>query len=430
MHKLAALFLWALIRRAVAEDSRLGRAEVELPLENVTKFAFGSCNQGSSPQPLWKHIEAEKPGFFLWLGDAVYGDNRVLPLIWRPNTIEAVREKYAEQARHPEYSKFLASGTKVLGIWDDHDYGLNDGGRDYKDAPLVQQIFLDFLKEPADSVRRQRNGLYTSYLIHSSHGKTIKLILLDVRSQLDRATADVLGAEQWQWLEAQLQAGAAGEADMMIVTSGMQVISDTPTVDRMERHLKSRTRLLDLIGSYPKVVLLSGDVHYAEVNCWKSEQSNRHAVHELTSSGMTHTCLNWGIPPLDKLCHLTLELVLQSKYRVSPQLLKKNFGTLEFDWQDEKGKVTFNAHSADGVEFSYPVTVSELSSTVAKCPPVVSKPQPVHVFWFCFAGLFTGVFVTAYMLLHLFKSLLRATSSMIRGSPSSGTSKKVQKKRQ
>ena len=29
-------------------------------------------------------------------------------------------------------------------------------------------------------------------------------------------------------------------------------------------------------------------------------------------------------------------LVLQSKYRVSPQLLKKNFGTLEFDWQDEK----------------------------------------------------------------------------------------------
>ena len=35
-----------------------------------------------------------------------------------------------------------------------------------------------------------------------------------------------------------------------------------------------------------------------------------------------------------------------------------------------------------------------------------------------------------YRLLHLFKSLLRATSSMIRGSPSSGTSKKVQKKRQ
>ena len=51
----------------------------------------------------------------------------------------------------------------------------------------------------------------------------VQLILLDVRSQLDRATADVLGAEQWQWLEAQLQAGAAGEADMMIVTSGMQV---------------------------------------------------------------------------------------------------------------------------------------------------------------------------------------------------------------
>ena len=30
------------------------------------------CSQGSSPQPLWKHIEAEKPGFFLWLGDGEY----------------------------------------------------------------------------------------------------------------------------------------------------------------------------------------------------------------------------------------------------------------------------------------------------------------------------------------------------------------------
>ena len=28
----------------------------------------------------------------------------------------------------PDYQSFLRRRTKVIGVWDDHDYGVNDGG--------------------------------------------------------------------------------------------------------------------------------------------------------------------------------------------------------------------------------------------------------------------------------------------------------------
>lgn len=88
----------------------------------------------------------------------------------------------------------------VLGVWDDHDYGLNNGGKEFQDkersqvclrepacarVPLAlntlnstshvlplshslscaQDIFLNFLEEPADSPRRAHPGIYASYLL-------------------------------------------------------------------------------------------------------------------------------------------------------------------------------------------------------------------------------------------------------------------------
>jgi len=52
----------------------------------------------------------------------------------------------------------LKSEVEIYGIWDDHDYGKDnsDGTFLYKDLSRV--IFLDFLDEPDDSIRRHRKG--------------------------------------------------------------------------------------------------------------------------------------------------------------------------------------------------------------------------------------------------------------------------------
>lgn len=42
----------------------------------------------------------------------------------------------------------------VVGIWDDHDYGLNNAGKEFPDRDRNREHFLNFLGEPSDSDRR------------------------------------------------------------------------------------------------------------------------------------------------------------------------------------------------------------------------------------------------------------------------------------
>ena len=43
---------------------------------------------------------------------------------------------------------------RIVGVWDDHDYGSNDAGRELLERERNREIFLDFLDEPVDSDRR------------------------------------------------------------------------------------------------------------------------------------------------------------------------------------------------------------------------------------------------------------------------------------
>ena len=48
------------------------------------------------------------------------------------------------------YSKL----SRVIGVWDDHDFGTNDGDRHFKFQKRNRKAFLDFIDEPADTERR------------------------------------------------------------------------------------------------------------------------------------------------------------------------------------------------------------------------------------------------------------------------------------
>ena len=55
------------------------------------------------------------------------------------------------------------------------------------------QVFLDFVDEPLDSVRRLREGIYASYT-YGSGDRVVKVVLLDVRSHdVKGSDCDVLG---------------------------------------------------------------------------------------------------------------------------------------------------------------------------------------------------------------------------------------------
>ncbi|XP_065837510.1 uncharacterized protein [Oscarella lobularis] len=338
-------------------------SDIILPEIELTKLAFGSCNMHDRPQPMWSRIREQKPEIFVWLGDAIYGDTRVFPFVWRPSPLPVLKEKYRLQKSQPEYKKFVEdANVLVLGVWDDHDYNLNDGGRDYEDKKEVQQMFLDFVDEDRESIRRRRDGLYASYLIGPKE-RRVKLLLLDVRSQLDRRNGDVLGDDQWSWLETELvdDEGAA----LVVVGSGMPVLSDMSTIDSWNRYGESRQRLLRLLTKHPKTLLLSGDVHFAEASCLNATEG--HPLYELTSSGLTHNCFISLLP--ESTCSFFLDYVLKQSRRISAKAYSDlNFGTVTIDWN--KGKVRLSAHGVTDhlFRFSFPL----FNKTANVCPPTTT----------------------------------------------------------
>ena len=65
----------------------------------------------------------------------------------------------------------------------------------------IQNIYLDFLQEPADSSRRKATkGIYTSYSIGEAP-QDVLVVLLDVRHEKNPRTRDMLGEQQWEWLD-------------------------------------------------------------------------------------------------------------------------------------------------------------------------------------------------------------------------------------
>ena len=103
---------------------------------NSYRLGFGSCLDESKPQKIWSAIQKEDINDFFFLGDNVYGDSDSGELV-------KMRTSYEQQELNfPEWLKKL----KPLAIWDDHDYGINDGGSEYKLKRESQELFLKFWK--------------------------------------------------------------------------------------------------------------------------------------------------------------------------------------------------------------------------------------------------------------------------------------------
>ncbi|MCH7409962.1 alkaline phosphatase family protein [Belliella sp. DSM 111904] len=287
--------------------------------QEVQRIAFGSCNKHDLPQPLWNPIIEDSPEVFVWLGDNVYGDTHDMDLLKR---------KYDAQKAIEGYQK-LRQNAKIIGVWDDHDFGINDGGKHYAQKVASMQLMLDFLDEPKDSPRRSQEGVYGAYEYH--HGEnSVKIYLLDARYSRDtlykedgqylpNLSGSVLGEEQWTWLEKELK---NSKADVNIIASGIQFIPTEHPHEKWENYPKERERLFDLIHSskVKNPVLLSGDRHIAEISRLKDSRFTK-GLYEITSSGMTHVWKSYKEE--------------YNPYRVSGLVASLHYGLASFDWKNK-----------------------------------------------------------------------------------------------
>lgn len=315
---LAAVPALALSPPAESQAARFAALDSGKTLHRV---AIGSCNIQSRPQSHWGVIDERRPDLFLYCGDNVYGDLQASGPAF-------LAEAYRQLAGSAEFQHFAAK-TPMLTVWDDHDYGVNDGDSTYVHKADSQRQFVEFWNLPPDDPRRRRPGVYHAVTFGPA-GRRVQVILLDLRyfrspmmrgynlhrnedgyAVLTDPSGTMLGDAQWRWLEQAL----LQPAEIRLIVSPIQVIGDGG--ENWKLLPLERRRLFDLIGNTRATgcIFVSGDTHTGAL--YRFNRSLPYPLYELTASA-----LNQGEQPVR----------MEEAYLLGPVFPFENFGVIDIDW--------------------------------------------------------------------------------------------------
>lgn len=251
---------------------------------HAVRVAFVSCVD-IEPSAIWSEMRQQNVNAVCLMGDTPYIDS---------SDLEIVRRKH-RQFLQLEGLAALALQTPVVGTWDDHDFGLNNGNG------------LNMQAGKANTLRG-----FTEYRAHAQYGDgqagvyhkldlgMIEIIFLDPRyfsqtepSPVDATQPTCFGADQWAWLQ---QALRESKASFKVLAMGAiwQDKKNSET-DDMFTYWYERDALLDFIRDekIAGVSLLGGDIHVARYLL--HPQRLNYDLHDfIVSPGHDHT-----IPTLD-----------------------------------------------------------------------------------------------------------------------------------
>ena len=259
--------------------------------QEILTLGFGSCLHQDRSMAILKTIEKKELDLFMFIGDNVYGDQK-------DGELDKLIRTYKQQYNNLE--NFLKNVSTEF-IWDDHDFGLNDGGSDYRYKDRAKELFLETWKIPSQDQRRLRDGLYFDKMIEKN-GLKVHLIFLDnrtVKSEWkltdefnkegkERYVEDfdpdktLLGKKQWQWLKDKLNE----DSNIKIILSSLQILSLGHGWESWDKLPLEREKLFNLIdeSNLSNLFILSGDRHRGGFYSFKTGDNND--IYEFTSSSL------------------------------------------------------------------------------------------------------------------------------------------------
>lgn len=305
----------------------------------INKIALGSCSNQDKPAPIFETIVAAKPDFYLFAGDNVYAS--------RPES-QPIQLQYDKWTRHDGFRN-LFENVPNLAIWDDHDYGFNDGGADNPKFDEARKAYMSFFPEDKRLIDPNTRGLEHATVI-GPVGKRVQFILIDTRSyrgKLVPATkpgpgfekyeptkdkkAAFLGEDQWLWLETELKK----PAELRFIVSSVQFLAEGHGYEKWGNFPQEQERLSKLLAKtkVKNTFILSGDRHIAEILSKKIKGYGK--MYELTASAL-------NMPSnIEKENEPT---------RLGNLYNKENFGTLEIDWKAKKLQMSIHDQQGAKVE--------------------------------------------------------------------------------
>jgi len=298
-------------------------------------MALGSCafmNEPAFDRPgtpygggmgIFNAIADKDPDLMLWLGDNIY----------LRETDQGSRTgfmyRYTRTRAAPELQRLLRTTTHYA-IWDDHDFGPNDGDGSFINSELARDMFDLFWPNPTNGAPGVEG--ITSAFSHVD----VDFFLLDnrtfrVRGDMNTSTPQMLGQDQLDWL---IRALKYSDAPFKLVAVGSQVLNMEGVFENYANIPNERSELLRRIDEegITGVVFLTGDRHFTELSTLKLADGR--AIHDLTVSPLT----SGPYSPKE-----------QNTLRVEGTLVEqRNFGTLSFTGAKGERTMTIRVFDSEG----------------------------------------------------------------------------------
>ncbi|MCY7309756.1 MAG: alkaline phosphatase family protein [Chitinophagaceae bacterium] len=288
-------------------------------------FLTGSCSYFNHPvydrpgtpygkdSSIFEPMAKEKAAFMLWLGDA-----------WYTREVDYYSEwglwyRASHDRASPIMQNFLKSMPQ-LAIWDDHDYGPNDIGKNYILKDASRKVFNAYFCNPSAGENGQ--GTYTM----TTWGDA-DIFMTDDRwwRSADKLKDSVdgkpnpekrmLGIQQMEWLKNSL---LYSSATFKIIAVGSQVLNPVSPYDTWWNFPAEYHELMNFLKEYKinGVVFLTGDRHHSEII--KVDRPGSYPLYDITVS------------PLTSSTHKFTGTEKNNSYRVLGIDEKQNYGRFSF----------------------------------------------------------------------------------------------------
>lgn len=220
--------------------------------DDTAKVSFcfsGDTRESYQPFTVMNAVRAQKPNFFLHLGDTIYAD--------RGGSCYRLNDFWAKyRANREDAATQLCFGeSSVYVIWDDHEV-TNDYLPGNPLAPMGRRAFLNYW--PIERNPNEPERIYRSF----RWGKALELFLLDIRQYRDRKHGTMLGKAQKEWL---FEGMERSESIFKFVATSVPMAGGGS--DRWDGYPSERAEILRYIREkkITGVVFLSADLHCASV---------------------------------------------------------------------------------------------------------------------------------------------------------------------
>lgn len=246
---------------------------------NDFKFMVGSCM--NNPNDILNIMTKTPADFMIWLGDNHYFSSSDY------ESDAGMKKRHQITKRQ---LKDLLAVRPNFAIWDDHDYGPNNSGGNFKLKSSSLKYFQLFWGNKSYG-EPHNPGVYSSF----NRGDAAFFLTDDRYYRSSEIKQDVVhgrpnelrkffGDQQMKWLQNQLKASAA---TFKFIVCGSQVLNEIGSKESLRQYTFEFNQLMDFItkNKIEGVIFLSGDRHFSEMTFYQPQDCYK--LFDFTCSALT-----------------------------------------------------------------------------------------------------------------------------------------------